>query len=249
MHGAARQARPEGEPLVIRDVLAEMGAAYRERWRVLLGTGLLVFVPVGLVTAPDAPLEDADPNGVDLLTALEAGGLAAAQSVATVIGTVLYAGVVAAVVVARREGSRPPFKKLARTLPYGRLIAADVLVALVVAVGFLLLIVPGLVFLTWFALVAPAIETEHRGVLEAFRRSRQLVRPYFWKVAALVIPTLLAEELIASAVESGSRRGLGETFGGEWAGFVLGNLLAAPIFALAVVVLFHELRDRAPRAS
>ncbi len=111
-----------------------------------------------------------------------------------------------------------------------------------------MLIVPGLIFLTWFALVGPAIEVEHHGVASAFRRSRELVRPHFWKVASLVVPTLLAEGHIAGAAESGSVSALGESFAGEWAGSVVGNLVAAPIFALAVVVLFYELRFRSPRA-
>ena len=142
-------------PLSTRGVLTEMLAAYRERWPFLLGTGLLVFVPVGLIEAFDNPLEDADLGGLDAVTALEFGALVAAQSVAPVIATVLYAGIVSAAVAARREGTRPSLPRLARTLPYGRLVGADLLLALVVAAGVLMLIVPGLVLLTWFALVAP----------------------------------------------------------------------------------------------
>ena len=235
-------------PLSTRGVLTEMLAAYRERWPFLLGTGLLVFVPVGLIEAFDNPLEDADLGGLDAVTALEFGALVAAQSVAPVIATVLYAGIVSAAVAARRAGTRPSLPRLARTLPYGRLVGADLLLALVVAAGVLMLIVPGLVFLTWFALVAPAIEIEHRGVVDAFRRSRRLVRQHFWKVASLVLPAFLVEELVASAAESGSVWALGDTFVGGWAGFVLGNLLAAPILALAMVILFFELRARSSGA-
>ena len=123
------------------------------------------------------------------------------------------------------------------------------MLALVVAAGILMLIVPGLVLLTWFALVAPAIEVEHCSVMNAFRRSRELVRPQFGKVALLIVPTVLVEGLIASAAESGSVWALGETFVGGWVGSVVANLLAAPIFALAVVVLFYELRSRPPSAT
>ncbi len=235
--------------LDVRAVLREMIAAYRKRWPLLLGTGLVVFVPVGLLEALENPLEDVDVNGLDLATALEGGALIAAQSVAAVIGTVLYAGIVSAAVAARREGPLQSLPTLLRTLPYGRLVAADVLLVLVVAVGLVILIIPGFVLLTWFALVAPAIEIEHRGVLSAFRRSRELVRDHFWKVALLVVPTFLAEGVLAEAAESVSVGALGHSFVADWAGSVVGNLLTAPIFALAVVVLFYELRSRSPRAG
>ena len=117
-----------------------------------------------------------------------------------------------------------------------------------VVVGLVLLVLPGLILLTWFALVGPVIEIEHRRVGEAFRRSRALVRRHFWLVAAFVVPAFFVEELIADAVESGAVSAVGDSFFSEWAGGLLGNLVAAPIFALAVVVLFYELRGRLPES-
>lgn len=232
-----------GARLTKRRVLREMVQAYRNHWAFLLGAGLLVFVPVSLIEALD-PITDVDTDEVDPVTAVEASALVAAQAVTTLVASVLYAGIVAAAVGARRAGTAPHLPSLARRLPYARLIAADLLLAGVVVVGLVLLILPGLVLLTWFALVGPAIEIEHRRVTDAFRRSRVLVRRHSWLVGVLVVPALFAEELIAGAVESGAVSAIGDTFLSEWAGGLLGNLLTAPIFALAVVVLFYELRDR-----
>jgi hypothetical protein len=226
-------------------VVKEMIHAYRDQWAFLLGAGLLVFVPVSLIEALD-PSVEFDTDEFDAVTAAELSVLVAAQAVTTLVATVLYAGIVAAAVRARREGTTPHLPALARRLPYARLIAADLLLAGVVVAGLALLVVPGLVLLTWFALVGPAIEIEHRRVAEAFRRSRALVRRYFWLVAVLVVPAFFVEELIADAVESGALSVVGDTFVSEWAGGLLGNLLTAPIFALAVVVLFYELRERSP---
>jgi hypothetical protein len=226
-----------------------MLAAYRESWALLLGAGLLVFVPLGLIEALDNPLDDVESVDLDLATVAELAVLVAAQAVGPLLATVVYAGIVSSVVEARRRGSRRPLATLARTLPYGRLVLGDLLLTAVVAIGLIALLVPGVIFLTWFALVGPAIELEHHGVMSAFRRSRQLVRPHFVKVAVLVLPALLAEGLIAGVAESGSVGALGDNLAGEWAGSVIGNLLAAPIFALAVVVLFYELRARASRVD
>ncbi len=49
--------------LEVRWVLGEMIAAYRKRWPLLLGVGLVVFVPVGLREALENPLEDVDADG------------------------------------------------------------------------------------------------------------------------------------------------------------------------------------------
>lgn len=222
-----------------------MLAAYRESWALLLGAGLLVFLPVGLIEALDNPLDDVDGADLDLVTVAELAAVVAAQAVGPLLATVVYAGIVSSLVEARSVGSRRSLATLARTLPYGRLVLGDLLLTVVVAVGLIGLLAPGVIFLTWFALVGPAIELEHRGVMSAFRRSRQLVRPHFVRVAVLVVPALLAEGVIAGLVESGSVGALGDNLAGEWAGSVIGNLLAAPIFALAVVVLFYELRARA----
>lgn len=233
-------------PLGARNVLKEMIHAYRNRWAFLLGAGLLVFIPVSLVEALDNPIGDVDTDEFDAVTVVEISALIAAQAITTLVATVLYAGVVAAAVAAPRERAQPSLPSLARSLPYARLIAADLLLAFVVVVGLLLLVLPGLVLLTWFALVGPAIEIEHRPLTDAFRRSRALVRRHFWLVGGLVIPAFFAEGLIASAVESGAVSAAGDTLLTEWAAGLLGNLLTAPIFALAVVVLFYELRDRSP---
>jgi nucleoside permease NupC len=99
------------------------------------------------------------------------------------------------------------------------------------------------VLLTWFALVAPVIEVERTGIRAAFRRSRSLVRGHFWHVFWVVVPVVVISELISVFIQSGTLWWLGDGFFGEWAGGVLSNVLTAPLFALAVVVLFFELRE------
>lgn len=236
--------RLKPEPLSTRHVLREMARAYRERWVFLIGAGLLIFAPVSLLEALDSTLGDVDTDELDLLPAVGISALIAAESISTLLATVLYAGVGVAAVTASRDREAPSLPRLAHSLSYSRLIAADLLLAVVVAAGLLALVVPGLILLVWFALVGPVIEVERRPVTEGFRRSRVLVRMHFWRVAVLVIPTFFAEELIVSATSSAFGSALGHAFLSEWAGGLVGNLVAAPVLALAVGVLFYELRDR-----
>ena len=62
------------------------------------------------------------------------------------------------------------------------LAGAGVLATIGIFVGLALLIVPGLVLLTWWLVVSPVIMLEHRPVLESFGRSRALVRGSAWPV-------------------------------------------------------------------
>jgi hypothetical protein len=110
-----------------------------------------------------------------------------------------------------------------RDQPYSRLIRADLLVTASVGVGtfllllpaaaalsaldiggspiLLLLIVPGIVILNLLGLVGSAIKLERRTVIDAFRRSAQVVRPHFWTVFALITVPLLVGSEAATRVQ------------------------------------------------
>lgn len=225
--------------------VAQVIRVSRARWATLLALGLVVFVPLGLLDVAGERVREAiadDELGEGLIVA--AGLATFAAAVAALAGEVIYAGLVAATVVAERHGEERRTRAVLAELRLGRLAAVDILSALAIALGFVALIVPGFVFLAWFALVAPAVEIERLGVIASFRRSRELVRGSFWLVSALVLPVLIAQDALSSAAQSVSWWGLGDGFAGDWAGAVLANLITAPLYAVAVTVLFLELRDR-----
>ena len=105
-------------------------------------------------------------------------GPAAAWSVSVVAGT-LYQGMVVGLVRDVQDGRRDSSvgELIEATWPVVLpLIGAGILAGLAIAVGFLLLVVPGLILLTIWAVIAPVIVVEHSGVIDAFGRSRELVR-------------------------------------------------------------------------
>jgi hypothetical protein len=232
--------RDASRPLV-SPVLAEVWRLYRTHLAALLTAGAVVFVPLGFLDALAHSLfEDIEGSSGLEIAGATAGAIGA--SALSLLGEVFYAGFVAAVVIEERDGEHHSMRDLVRSLPFGRLIGADLLYVLLVVLGLLLFFVPGLVLLTWFALVAPAVKIEGLGIAAALRRSRALVRPRFWAVFALVVPLALVSDLIADAAFSGGISAFGDSLGGEWAGSVVSELLTAPFLALAVVVVFFELR-------
>jgi hypothetical protein len=219
---------------------------YAARWPLLIAVGLVIFVPIGLVEVLDetiqGPLADGE-GGAGLALLLAAGS---AHAVTSLVGEVLYSGVVAAIVLAYRSGKRATPGAVARSLPYGRLIASDLLLALVVGIGLLALVVPGLVALTWYALIGPVIKMEGTGVRASFRRSHDLVRGNGWRVFGALVPIMIVQALLAGAVHSTVSDALGEEFGGALAASVASNMLASPFYALVVVVIYFELAGANP---
>jgi len=121
-------------------------------------------------------------------------------------GTVFYPGLLDRIVgVERGHNERQSMGIILRTLPYGRLILAEIMLFAVTGIGLALFFVPGIIAFTFFGLVGPCITIEDRSAVDAFRRSARLVRPHFWLVLLLVTVPIgiehLAEDLVHHAVE------------------------------------------------
>lgn len=77
------------------------------------------------------------------------------------------------------------------------LLSLSVLAAIGTVIGFFLLIVPGLILLTIWAVVVPVFVVERPPLLASFGRSRELVRGYGPSVLGTVLLTLLIGLLAA----------------------------------------------------
>jgi len=101
--------------------------------------------------------------------------------------------------------------------------------------------VPGLVLLTWWALLAPVIVVERAGVGAAFGRSRALVRGNGWQVFGVIVLLAILQTVVSAffgALVSGSSE---SPFAAALAGLV-GSALVAPLTALAASTMYFELR-------
>jgi len=69
----------------------------------------------------------------------------------------------------------------------GPVILISILMALGLAVGFILLIVPGLILMVMWCVTIPAQVVEKRGIFESFDRSRELTRGSRWSIFGLFV--------------------------------------------------------------
>ena len=77
------------------------------------------------------------------------------------------------------------------------LIGAGILAGIGIVIGLLLLLVPGLILLTIWSVIAPVIVVEHSGVIDAFGRSRALVKGNGWQVFGVILVVFLITAIVS----------------------------------------------------
>jgi hypothetical protein len=154
---------------------------------------------------------------------------------------VLYEGMVVELVQDVQDGRRDhSVGQLLRSVEpvFWQLVAVSILFGLGVAIGFVLLIIPGLILLVIWSLVAPVTVLERPGVFAAFGRSREIVRGNGWNVFGVMVILFVIVFLVSIAVGL-LASGLG-SFGHavvQWAV----NSAIAPVTALSGSVLYFAL--------
>lgn len=236
-NGKRRRKRDRLHPGTI--IAAAARAGRQHWWRILC-----VAIPVTLASSGLEILVDhyVDPSD----TLLSAGATIAATGV-SLLGTVLLAGFIGRLAGMAEHGRDPlTFRQVVCSLPWLRLLGADVLVAAAVLAGLLLLVVPGLVILTLLSVVGPVIEIERPPIIAAMRRSAQLTRRHIGTVVLLAtLPLLASGEVEAIAPEPGHASEIAEFL--VIRGLAEGIVEAA--IALVLVELCFQLIDAASRET
>ena len=213
--------------ITVGGVVDETFSIYGQNVAALLGAAIIVFVIVGLASGL---LQNA--GGVIL-------GLLA--GIVRLIGYALFTGFVVRLVQDVRDGRRDQtvgdlFSSAAPAIL--SLIVFGILWGIGVGIGFILLIIPGLILITFWSVGAPAIVVEGAGPIEAFGRSWRLVRGDAWSVFAALLVVLLI--VIAIGIVLGIiATPIGD--GATLVASIISTVITAPIFALAVSVMYFDL--------
>jgi hypothetical protein len=117
---------------------------------------------------------------------------------ASTLGLTFYAGMLERLVGSVERNEAPePIGRVLRTLPWGRLLLAELVLIVIGTVTGALFLGPGLVVDTLFALVGPLINLLDSSVADAFRRSVRLVLPHFFLVFCFIaLPVAIEHEVI-----------------------------------------------------
>jgi hypothetical protein len=133
------------------------------------------------------------------------------------------------------------------------IIAIAFLVTLGVAIGFLLLIVPGIILAVRWSVAVPACVVENLGPLAAMRRSAELTRGHRWKiflvyilfviitfVVSLIVGLLAGLVVGALTVATGTDSVTIAVTGGVFG--LIGTALYAAYENIVVSMVYHDLR-------
>jgi hypothetical protein len=211
-------------------------------WRTLRKEPARVMVPALVIFAVDA-LQGTlftelavDHLGLGSLTVVFVYGVSA-------LGLTFYSGMLERLVGAVERNETPqPIGEVLRTLPWWRLLVADLLLLVIGGVAAVFAVIPGLVVDTLFALVGPLINLLGCTVPEAFRRSLQLVWPNFVLVFCFIaIPLALEHEVLLLVADLVPHENVGLVF--------LSSLVLGAAFGIGLGLTEVSLTERLVRGA
>ena len=220
-------------------IVREAWELYKAHWRTFAPLALIVYIVLGLIT---------------LVLGFILGWLGLLISgLASIVGTFWLQGALVEAVRDVRDGKQDLtigelFARVQPRLP--ALIVAGLLAGLGIALGLVLLIVPGLFLLTIWSLIVPTIVLEGKSAGESFGRSRELVKGNGWSVFGVIVITIAAV-IVASIIVGLLTFWLPDdvdTFVSD----VIANTLVVPFVAVAWTLMYFALaqgRTAAPAAA
>jgi len=214
----------------IGGVLSEGLLIYRRLWRRSIVVAGLISIVVALADALAA-------SAATRATQLVSLGLG-------LIGGLLVQGALVEVVRDLHE-SRPPqavpvyYERTRGRL--GTLIGSAVAYGIGVVIGFILLIVPGLIAIARWSLIVPLIVIEKQGWREAFTRSSQLVRGRTGRVLVLIV----VANILGGIAQVGIRSLFTSLpdFWEFWLGGTIAGALIVPFEAHVLTALYYRLTE------
>lgn len=213
----------------VGDPIREGWSIYKRFWQHLIPLALVTYLVISLIA---------------LALQAVAGTLGALASlVVAVAGVFLLQGALVEAVADVRDGrvDLTLGQTLQRVVPrLGAIVVASILAGIAIAIGFVLLIVPGLYLLTIWSVVVPVIVLEKADAFASFGRSRELVRGYGWTVLGVIVVTFLIEivvGIVLAIILAGFSAELT-----RYLSDVISNTLIAPFIAATWTSMYFSLR-------
>jgi hypothetical protein len=238
--GATERVRPLGNDKGAFDLLREAIELYRTHARELLPTAAVLFVPGALVVSFAAPSSGSTLGWMlgKAVTALVLYGVVLPLTHAALVGAAVDR------LLGGDAGWREHWAMVVRRLPL--LVSALAPAALLLAAGFFLAMIPGLVLAFFFVFVTPVVLIEGVGGTQALWRSFALVRSDWLRTAAMLLTFGVANALlhwVAGLFLPARATGLA-----SFAGNLL-LLVVMPVPLIATALLYLDLRRKVDGAD
>ena len=178
---------PSGQPRMgLGDIFDRIFDIYRAHAKTFIVIALASAIPVAILSIIHGIYSpDPGPSGQDVSGSFVAGQLV------LVFGTLLLAqfatagSAVTTVDALHRRTPDAARSLLAVTDRLAPLFVTAILLALGLALGFILLVIPGIILMVLWLFATTVVVTERRGVGQAFSRSAALVKGGFWSTLGM----------------------------------------------------------------
>jgi len=195
--------RPEIRPMTLGELLETGFQIVRAHARLMIGIGAMLYLPValfGMALQGSLP----DPAHMELANLVPAGTL--------LLGMLLYISIINPVVQVAmvhalcgiylgREPTIGECWSRGRSL-FMRVVGASLFYSLIVLVGFLLLVVPGIYAAVVLSLYVPILVMEDLAGMASLRRSRELIRGSFWRMVGVSVACMVLTLVLTAVVSS-----------------------------------------------
>ena len=215
-------------------ILDRVFRIYREQFPVLIQCSVIVFGLIGILNVA--------------ITAASAA-LALIVLLITLVGTFIFTGAIIELVADVQDNRRDMSvgELFGSVLPVlGQLVLVGLVAGIGTGLGFVLLIIPGLILLTIWSVAAPVVVLERPGGLRALGRSRELVRGNGWRVFAVIFVLFAFVAVVSFVIE------LAFSFSSAVVSALVASVVTiftAPVQALGAGVLYFALRPTEPAAT
>lgn len=219
-------------PMNLGDILNTTFNLYRDNFSLFAGICAVIVVPQAILVALFAATHS-------LLFIL----LSALLSVAVPF---LLTGALAEAVSARYLGRPMTIAGAYEALGTGTLlvlVGVSFLAGIMVLIGLILLIIPGIYLAVRFTVAAQAVVLERQGVTDSLRRSWNLVEGNWWRTFGIVLVVAILVSVLERIVGSIVGAAAGDVLGTGLSTAVVG-ILIQPIQAIALTLLYYDLRIR-----
>jgi hypothetical protein len=200
-----------------------------------------IYVDQAPVLMPAAAVVFAISGILRVVLTTASPALSLVGSLISLVAATLFTGMVTELVADVRDGKRDASAgQLLRAVApvLGQLILVGIVAGIGILIGFVLIIVPGLILITIWAVAAPVVVLERPGGLRALGRSRELVRGNGWNVFAVILLLVILLVIVAGAIEVGAAA---ISFAVGIVVTVVIGILITPISSLAAAVLYFDL--------
>ena len=228
------------EPLSVIRIYDASLRMWREHFGQLTALAVLLEAPIVVI---ELALHVTAGIRISTTTALSANIISAPLAIYGSLSHHFLSGLLEKVVGAKRHGHRmPTLLETFEDLPWIRLLVADLASTLLILLGTIALIVPGVLLATWLTPLLVVVNLERRTVRQSMGRSRQLVRGHFWRVLLIGIVLVGLVEVLGQIAADLVHR----AFHAEWVEVLVeasASALLLPLAALPIVFLTFDLVD------